>query len=44
MFSKKIDRQAASVIKSEANELTLISRDFDMNFVQNELGIPLINI
>lgn len=26
------------------NKLTLVSRDSDMNFVHNELGIPLINI
>lgn len=26
------------------NELTLISRDSDMNFVQNELGISLVKI
>ncbi|MEW9701974.1 type II toxin-antitoxin system VapC family toxin [Paenibacillus sp. SI8] len=26
------------------NELTLISRDSDMNFVQNELGVSMIKI
>ncbi len=26
------------------NELTLLSRDSDMNFVQKELGVPLLRV
>ncbi|MFI2859329.1 PIN domain-containing protein [Paenibacillus sp. JSM ZJ436] len=35
---------ALIIATASVYELTLISRDSDMNFVQNELDIPLLNI